>query len=69
MISRKDIHYIATTSYSQGAEVVLLSLLLKIQQELKDKLTKLSKTQSIYENVTWTEIDEIIDSVLCVEGE
>jgi len=41
----------------------------ELRQQLKDKLTKLSKTQSIYENVTWAEIDDIIDEVLGVEGE
>jgi len=69
MISKNQIKYVSTSACSQGEKVVSLSLLAELRQQLKDKLTKLSKTQSIYENVTWAEIDDIIDEVLCVEGE
>jgi len=68
MISKKDIIEIAHPDV-KGTKVIELSTLSELRQQLKDKLTKLSKTQSIYENVTWAEIDEIIDGVMCVEGE
>jgi len=68
MISKKDIIEIAHPDV-KGTKVIELSTLSELRQQLKDKLTKLSKTQSIYENVTWAEIDDIIDEVLGVEGE
>ena len=68
MISKKDIIEIAHPDV-KGTKVIELSTLRELRQQLKDKLTKLSKTQSIYENVTWAEIDDIIDEVLGVEGE
>lgn len=69
MIAKKDVEWIGSLEYGDQEEVIRLSVVERLKQELKARIHKIRQTQSIYENVSWEEIQEALNDVFGVEGE
>ena len=69
MISKNQIKYVSTSACSQGEKVVSLSLLLELRQQLKNKLCTPSNHKKLKGGELICNSCEVIENVLCVEGE